>query len=159
MTKYVAPSLKRRWEGQRAGWAKGPGLAFDRTFLRQKMAGVRALRDAGVPLLAGTDVGFLLICPGSGLHDELEHLVEAGLTPWEALRAATSEAARYLERDKDLGTVELGKRADLVLLDANPLDDIRNTRRIRAVVLNGRLFDRGELDGLLTEVARLVARP
>jgi imidazolonepropionase-like amidohydrolase len=157
--KYVAQGLKRHWDEQRAGWANGPGPDFYRKFLRRKLDGVRSLRDAAVPLLAGTDVGFPDVYPGSGLHDELEHLVEAGLTPGEALRAATCDAARYLERDRDLGTVETGKRADLVLLDANPLDDIRNTRGIRAVLMNGRLFDRADLDRLLTDVARAVDRP
>jgi len=158
-SRYVAPSLKRRWAAQREGWAKGPGGDFYKALLRGRMAAVRALRDAGVPLLAGTDVGFPSICPGSGLHDELGHLVEAGLTPMEAIRAATSEAARYLGREKELGTVEPGKRADLVLLDADPLADLRHSRRIRAVVLNGRLFDRGELDGLLAGAASVAARP
>jgi hypothetical protein len=159
LSRYVAPSLKRRWAAQREGWAKGPGGDFHKTLLRRRMAAVRALRDAGVPLLAGTDVGFPSICPGSGLHDELKHLVEAGLTPMEALRAATSDAARYLGRDKELGTVELGKRADFVLLNANPLSDIRNSRRIRAVVLNGQLFDRPELDGILAGADPATARP
>jgi hypothetical protein len=158
-SRYVAPSLKRGWAAQREGWAKGPGGDFYKALLRGKVAAVRALRDAGVPLLAGTDLGFPSICPGSGLHVELEHLVEAGLTPMEAIRAATSDAARYLGRDKELGTVAPGKRADLVLLDANPLSDIRNSRRIRAVVLNGRLFDRAELDGFLAGADSAAARP
>ena len=157
--RFVARPLERHWDEQRGGWSKGPGRDFYREFLRRKMAGVRALRDAGVPLLAGTDLGFPHVYPGSGLHDELGHLVAAGLTPMEAIRAATSDAARYLERAGEFGTVEPGKRADLVLLDANPLDDIGNTRRIRAVVQNGRLFDRAELDRILADVVRAVARP
>lgn len=107
-------------------------------------AGLRVVREmhaAGVPLLAGTDAGGRAnVEPGESLHGELEMLVEAGLTPLEALQAATRNAAEFLGR-KDVGTVEKGKLADLVLLEGNPLVDIRNTRRIAAVVLRGRLID------------------
>lgn len=83
--------------------------------------------------------------PGFGLHDELRLLVEAGLTPLQVLQSATLNPARFLGRTDDLGTVEAGKLADLVLLDANPLEDIGNTRRIRAVVVDGRLLERPAL--------------
>jgi imidazolonepropionase-like amidohydrolase len=97
------------------------------------------MQRAGVGLLAGTDTGDSYVVPGFSLHDELEYLVEAGLTPLEALNTATINAARYLDREKTEGTVERGKRADLVLLDADPLADIRNTRKIALVIVNGRL--------------------
>jgi hypothetical protein len=113
---------------------------------------------AGVPLLAGSDALVPGVFPGFGLHAELESLVRAGLTPAEALRAATLEPARYLEAADTLGSVEAGKLADLVLLEANPLDDIRNTQRIAAVVANGRLFDRAALDGLLEAAERAANR-
>jgi imidazolonepropionase-like amidohydrolase len=93
--------------------------------------------------------------PGLGLHRELERLVEAGLTPLEALQAATLNPARVLGLADSLGTVEVGKLADFVLLDANPLDEISNTRRIRAVVADGRLYRRADLDRLVTEVGDL----
>jgi imidazolonepropionase-like amidohydrolase len=86
------------------------------------------------------------------LHEELKLMVSAGFTPMEALQAATLNPARYLGNEKDLGTVETGKFADLVLLDANPLDDISNTKKIRAVIVNGRYFDRDKLDAMLTAV-------
>lgn len=86
------------------------------------------------------------ISAGASLHDELALFVDAGLTPMETLQAATRNPARFLR--VDAGTIETGKRADLVLLDANPLDDIRNTRRIYAVILNGSLFNRSRLDAL-----------
>jgi imidazolonepropionase-like amidohydrolase len=89
--------------------------------------------------------------PGISLHEELLRLVEAGLTPLSALQAATIHPARVLGLADALGTVEAGKLADLVLLDADPLADIRNTRRIRAVVANGRLFRRQDLDRLLAD--------
>lgn len=100
---------------------------------------VGEMHAAGVPLLAGTDAGSNNAVPGESLHQELELLVESGLTPMEALQAATSKAAEFLGLAKSLGTVQKGKWADMVLLDANPLEDIRNTRRIAAVVSRGRV--------------------
>ncbi len=119
---------------------------------------VRILHDGGIPLLAGTDAGVPYALPGWSLHDELHLLVEAGLSPSEALRAATSEAARALDRDQELGTIRPGYLADLVLLSANPLQDIRNTRRLEGMVLNGRWLGRDSLDAVLTEVAGLVEK-
>jgi imidazolonepropionase-like amidohydrolase len=88
------------------------------------------------------------VFPGD-VHKELELMVVAGLPPLDALRAATINPARYLGREAEMGSVEKGRLADLVLLDANPLEDIRNTRQVRAVVLNGRFFDRAQLDAML----------
>jgi hypothetical protein len=100
---------------------------------------VGALHRAGVRLLAGTDSFDAFVVPGFALHQELELLVQAGLTPMEALQAATREPARFLGLEAERGTIEVGKAADLVLLEADPLADIRNTRRIGAVVLGGRV--------------------
>jgi hypothetical protein len=99
------------------------------------------MHRAGVDFLAGTDMGpNTPVVPGAGLHDELELLVESGFTPMEALQSATRNPARYLGKLADMGTIEPGKLADLVLLDANPLEDIRNTRKVRLVVLRGRII-------------------
>lgn len=117
---------------------------------------VVALERGGVPILAGSDAPNLLVYPGSGLHDELAFLVDAGLSPAAALAAATTTPARYFDRD-DLGSVAPGMLADLVLLDANPLTEIRNTRRIVAVMAGGRLFGRASLDSLLGSAARNAA--
>jgi pimeloyl-ACP methyl ester carboxylesterase len=92
------------------------------------------------------------VWPGFSLHEELEWLVKAGLTPIEALQAATLNPAQFLGREKELGTVERGKLADLVLLDDNPLEDIRNTQRIAAVMANGRYMDKTELQKMLWEL-------
>ena len=101
---------------------------------------VRDMHRAGVEFLAGTDTGPNNPVPvGTGLQDELELLVESGFTPMEALQTATRNPARYFGTLKDLGTIEAGKLADMVLLYANPLDDIRNTRKISLVILRGRI--------------------
>jgi imidazolonepropionase-like amidohydrolase len=110
------------------------------------------LNKAGVKLLAGTDTPQPFVYPGFSLHEELELLVRSGLTPLEALRTATYNPADFLGALDSLGTIGRGKLADLDLLDANPLTDIRNTRRISAVIANGRVYDRAALNGLLNHV-------
>src|SRR5213592_2842844 len=110
---------------------------------------VGLLHRAGVPMLAGTDVLNPYCFLGFSLHDELALLVQAGLTPMQALQAATRNPARYMGREKELGIIETGKLADLVLLDANPLKNIANSRRIAAVVVGGKLFSRSSLDTML----------
>lgn len=116
---------------------------------------VRMLNETGVAILAGTDVGNPFLVPGLSLHRELARLTEAGLTPLQALQAATLQPARVFGLDVDLGTIEAGKFADLVLLGANPLEDIAGTQRIRAVVANGRLYRRADLDAFLAKAARV----
>jgi imidazolonepropionase-like amidohydrolase len=149
--KYMPPSLSSYWPlmklpPETSAMLKG---TYKRT-----TGLVRAMRQAGVPFLAGTDTpGVPYVFPGFSLHDELALLVaEAGFTPLEALQAATRDPARFLGREKDLGTLEPGKLADLVLLDADPLADIHNTTKIAAVVANGRLLPRQELDRMLADV-------
>ncbi|CAN5624549.1 hypothetical protein BH20VER1_BH20VER1_17960 [soil metagenome] len=114
---------------------------------------VGAMRRAGVTILAGTDPPTRDVFPGFSLHDELALLVEAGLTPMEALQAATKNAAEALGAARDYGTVEKGKLADLVLLDANPLTDISNTTKIAAVIRRGAIFEKKALDEMLAKVA------
>jgi len=114
---------------------------------------VPLLRRNGVHLLVGTDIGSFGMVPGASLHDELALLVEAGLTPAEVLRAATLNPARFLRIDDLHGTIAVGKRADLVLLEGDPLADIRNTRRIAAVFRERRMLGRVQLDSLLRGTA------
>jgi hypothetical protein len=128
----------------------GPlGVAAWRARYAREADMLRRMRDAGVGILAGSDASNEpFVYPGSSLHEELELLVEAGLTPLQALQAATFNAAMFLDRG-DIGVVEAGRQGDLVLLDADPLTDIRNTRQIRAVVYRGRVLGRPQLDSLV----------
>jgi imidazolonepropionase-like amidohydrolase len=112
---------------------------------------------AGVNIILGTDAGDTYVFPGSGAHDELGELVKAGLTPAEALATATINSARFAGLEAENGTVEVGKRADLVLLDANPLEEIGNTRRIDSVIIGGRVHDRAALDEMLDDVLAAIA--
>ena len=123
--------------------------------LEQKI--VRGMQRAGVTILAGSDVPQAGV-PGASLHDELELLVAAGLTPYQALAAATINPARVHGLADSLGTIEPGKIADLVLLSGDPLQDIRHTRDIRAVILRGRVLDRQTLDSLLADATALAVR-
>ena len=118
---------------------------------------VRGLHRAGVPILAGTDAPLPNSIPGFGLHDELANLVKAGLTPRQALAAATSEPGLYFATDT-LGAIRRGAVADLVVLDASPLENIRNTKRIWMVVAGGRLFSADELKSLRVAALKAAAK-
>lgn len=112
-----------------------------RTYFRALLDLVKATHDAGIPIVAGSD----MMVPGHTLHRELELYVEAGLSPMEAIRSATAVPARVMDVEDNLGTIEVGKHADLVILDANPLEDISHIRRIWRVVSRGRFFDPRDL--------------
>ena len=133
-------------------------LATRRKFVAKELELVSEMHRAGVPFLAGTDTAAgVYVFPGFSLHEELELFVKAGFTPAEALATATTNPARFLGMEDRFGTVEKGTLGDLVLLDRNPLEDIRNTREIFAVVANGRLFSREDLDRLLLQVEQSAA--
>jgi len=121
----------------------------------QKMVG--DMYKARIPMLAGTDFPFFCFA-GYSLHEELERFVQIGLTPYEALKTATLNPAIFLKKEKELGSIEKGKIADLVLLDANPLENISNTKKINAVILNGKLLERKDLDAMLEQVKQLAAK-
>jgi imidazolonepropionase-like amidohydrolase len=146
--KYVPREHREWWEEATKTYLLDP--AFRRMYELRKTF-IPRMAAAGVPIMAGTDTTNPYCLPGFGLHDELELLVSAGLTPLQALQAATIQPARFLGKADSLGSVEAGKLADLVLLEGNPLVNISNTKRIRAVVANGRLFRRADLDRLLAE--------
>jgi imidazolonepropionase-like amidohydrolase len=116
-----------------------PATAASRARAQAERAGevLLALHRAGIPIIAGID----LVVPGHSLHRELELYVKAGLTPMEAIQTATMAAARAMKLDKEAGTIEVGKRADLILLDRNPIEAISNLRSVRFVIANGRMYD------------------
>jgi hypothetical protein len=147
----VPEEIRRNWEERFASEAIREFQSILRSIVPLELENIRLLNEAGVLLLAATDVGVPLQVPGISLHVELERLVEAGLTPLQALQAATLNPARVLGIADGLGTIAPAKLADMVLLDANPLKDIRNTQKIRAVIADGRLYRRADLDRLLTE--------
>jgi imidazolonepropionase-like amidohydrolase len=147
---FIPRVMQERWS--RRMFSRGEqGNAIARRLFQKELELVGGMRHAGVRLLAGTDTGNPFCFPGFSLHDELDLLVAAGLTPAEALRAATLDPARFLGLNETLGTIDAGKVADLVLLEGNPLEDIRNTQRIDAVIANGHLFERKALDRMLME--------
>ncbi len=149
---YLPPALRKKWAPDEIDNEVSPQVA--QWYLAQfqndlKIA--RVLHDAGVQMLAGSDSLDPLNFPGPSLHAELKLLTEIGFTPLEALQAATLKPAEFLNATGagGWGTIEPGKAADLVLLDADPLADIGNTSKIAGVVLGGRLFNRDDLDQLL----------
>jgi imidazolonepropionase-like amidohydrolase len=121
--------------------AAGIDAATARARVERGLRIVKALRDAGVPVVVGTDEGV----PGHSVHREIGLYVEAGFTPMQALQAATIVPARAMKLDAELGTIEKGKRADMLVLNANPLDDIRNIRTVRWTVSDGRVYDAAAL--------------
>jgi imidazolonepropionase-like amidohydrolase len=163
------PRLRSVPVAVRAGWARGDWrrqqlsaelLALAPRSVALDWTTLALMQRAGVTLLAGTDAAYAnpFLFHGFTLHDELARYVAAGLTPRQALLTATVNPGRFLGRPDLLGRVAVGQKADLVLLDADPLADIAATRRIRAVVADGRLFDREALDALRREVEERAAR-
>lgn len=114
---------------------------------------VKAIADSGGKIMAGSDTPEWFFGYGWTIHRELESLVAAGLTPYQALAAATRNPAEFLRASEEWGTIERGKRADLVLLAGNPLEDIRNTGRIEAVSVGGRWLERNERERMIAAAA------
>ncbi len=158
--RYIHPFQRMVWsedaDGMVANDPSPEGRKAFMDFYEMGLSLTGAAHRAGVPLLAGTDANDTFAFPGSGLHDELEELVKAGLKPSEALVAATVSPARYFGVEGEYGSIAEGKAADMVLLRENPLTDVRNTRSIEAVVLGGRFYRRADLDALLAHVESAV---
>jgi imidazolonepropionase-like amidohydrolase len=155
--KYVPASWKNKtWKRFTDEITQGYGtddLATRKKFIEKELEVVGMLHKIGVPFLAGTDTpAGVHIFPGYSLHEELQRFVAAGFTPLEALQTATINPARFFAMEDQAGTVEKGKFADLVLLSANPLEDIANTQKIAAVIVNGQYFRRADLDKILVRV-------
>jgi hypothetical protein len=144
---YIPASYREQWQTARG---YGGDVAMRQRVFEKDKEIVAAMAKAGVGIIAGTDTLKPYLVPGFSLQDELEVLAQAGLTPLQVLQAATVNPARHF-KIKDLGTVEQGKIADLLVLDSNPIQEIRNTRKIFAVVAGGRLVDKQALNQLAQE--------
>lgn len=150
--KYVPAAEQEWWSPQKNFFARyrtPEYIVFKKKLFQKELELVGAMHRAGVPFMAGTDLSIAYVFAGFSLHDELALFVQAGFTPLEALQTATRNPALFLGKAGTLGTIERGKIADLVLLEANPLADIRNTRQINAVILNGRYLSKDELQRML----------
>jgi len=154
--KYMPANTVARWHRAKRDILDDvnyrPDTAARAVALRQQL--ILALHRSGAGLLLGSDSPQIFNVPGFAIHRELEYLVDVGLTPYEALQTGTSNPAEFFGRPGVSGVVKTGAVADLILLDANPLDDITNTRRIHGVMVRGRWLPRSELDGLLKRLAR-----
>lgn len=153
--RYVAASTRRMWDRYQPipGDLPAETIALRKSVFQRFLELIGLMRREQVNILAGTDAGGIRnVFPGFSLHDELALLVQAGLSPIEALQTATRNPAIFLGMSASFGTVERGKLADLVLLEANPLENIENTRRISAVIVNGRYIPKPELQTLLAHV-------
>jgi hypothetical protein len=148
---YIPVRTREKWRNQLLELKQERPMDWNSIY-RDEMRNVAEMQKVGMTLLPGTDIGAPLLVPGLSLHDELSLLVSvAGMTPLEALQAATISSARTVGAADSLGSIAVGKLADLVLLEANPLSDIRNTRQIHSVVTNGRLLNRQALERMLAE--------
>ena len=160
LLQFVPRTIAAKWKQVRLTQDKlysASDFELREKLLAQSMHVVAQMESSGVPILAGTDSAAPYVIPGFALHEELALLVKAGLSPMQALQAATKNPADFLGKSETQGTIEAGKNADLLLLDSDPLEDIRNTRRIRAVILGGRLLDRSTLDKFLSSVQTFAA--
>jgi hypothetical protein len=154
---FVPPALAKEWRAS----INDPSVKNRAAWMQRQSSNdwklTGEMHRAGVSLLVGSDSLDPFVFPGDSLHHELAEFVQAGFTPLEAIQAATRGAAQFLGREKDFGTVEAGKVADLVLLDANPVENIANSRKILAVIRNGQYLDRAALDMLLARAKSAAA--
>ncbi|RMZ50083.1 hydrolase [Flavobacteriaceae bacterium PRS1] len=152
---YLPPEIRSNWikkaEEKQQKEINHLSIAYGQWGLKM----ITKLKDANVKILAGTDTPISFLTPGFSLHKELEILVKSGLTPMEVLESATILPAKYFGLEDVMGTIDINKAADLVLLDANPLNDIKNTNRISGVVRNGIFYNRKALDNLLKKASGL----
>lgn len=157
----VPRALRTRWTDRRKAYIAQvgePGLQAAAQLAATSARAIAEMHAAGARVLAGTDAFDAFVVPGYSLHQELQLLVSGGLSPIDALRSASSEAARYRGLADKEGTLQPGRRADVLLLGADPLADIANTRRIHAVIAGGRVHDRPALDGMLGRVRAFADR-
>ncbi len=146
---YLPASIKSLWLQSIENFGAIEPTAFQKEYASWMFNMVKKVYDKEIPIMAGTDCPIFFLTPGRSLHTELETLVDAGIDPLEAIKMATVNPAVYFNLESKLGTIETGKLADLVILNKNPLEDIRNTLTIDAVIRNGTYLNRGTLDQML----------
>jgi hypothetical protein len=156
--KYIHFLQRMLWRRDADGMVESdPSLEGRKAFMDFYLKGLELTgkaHRAGVKILAGTDANDTYCFPGLGIHDELQELVKAGLTPIEAIRSATINPAEYFSLSSDYGSIAVGKVADLVILNSNPLKDISKTAEINTVIFNGNIYPRDDLDYILTSVEK-----
>jgi imidazolonepropionase-like amidohydrolase len=151
----MPPELRKLYLGAREKyWSQAASEERRMRYVEVRNRLVKAISDSGGKIMAGSDTPEWFFGYGWTIHRELESLVAAGLTPYQALAAGTRNPAEFVRASKEWGTIEKGKRADLLLLEANPLEDIRNTVRIEAVSVGGRWLDRAERARMIDEAAK-----
>jgi hypothetical protein len=157
--KYVPASVRKEWDPAKLlGNTSPEDLAALKAEAARDLELVAAMRKAGVRFMAGSDGPDPYVFPGFSLHDELEWLVKSGFSPLQSLQAATLNPALFLRKSDEYGVVESDHAADLLLLEANPLDDIRNTRKIFGVVSGGKYYSHQELETMLQQVEKRAAQ-
>jgi imidazolonepropionase-like amidohydrolase len=154
--KYMKPETVTQWNTTKTNLMANPqyDAAKVEALIRIRRKLIFECQKNGVGLLLGCDAPQVFNVPGFSTHNELEYLVASGLTPYQAIQTGTINVARYLGKEKESGTVAVGKMADLILVNANPLQSVSNTRKIEGVVLNGKWMDRKVLDAQLAKLAK-----
>ena len=149
---YLPKNIKEQWLNYINNLVKSEVKPFDEKYAKWMFNMTKRVHEKGIKIMAGTDTPIFFLTPGLSLHEELAVLVEAGLSPLEALKSATTNPAAYFNLEKELGKIAINNWADLVILNANPLEDINNTKEINAVIKQGKYFNREHLDGLLNNL-------
>ena len=152
--KYVSANAVEQWSNAYRQREDPESLEARKNIARNRAHILRALHDGGVPILMGTDAPQQFSVPGFSLHRELLFMRDAGMSPYEILKSGTVNVGQYFAKQDSFGTIEPGKRADLVLLNANPLEDISNVGKIEGVMVLGRWHSRADLDARLAEIEK-----
>lgn len=152
--RYMPSNQVQQWAAAYTDRQKNPELAAQgRQIVQNRMRILKALHDGGVPILLGTDAPQQYSVPGFSIHREMKRMVDAGMTPYQVLQSGTSNVGLYFKNKDDFGTIAAGKRADLILVDANPLQDIANVARRSGVMVRGRWFAEAEIQKRLEQIA------
>ena len=149
---YLPKNVQEQWLNYINNLKKTEVTPFNEKYSKWMFDMTKRVHDKGIKIMAGTDTPIYFLTPGRSLHEELAVLVEAGLSPLEAIKAATKNPAEYFNLENELGSIAKNNWADLVILEANPLVDINNTKKINAVIKQGNYFDRTQLDLLLDQL-------